>query len=358
MQPTWHQPIWLTTTGGGISLDAVREFRLFINNKPVDSGGKSGAYVAITTKSGTDTFHGSAFEYFRNTVLNARSFFDLQRLPYQQNQFGGSLGGPAWKKKGIYFFGNFESFRARQPISLNLTVPTPRLLAAIPGGASNGYLKELFQASYPSPLPGYSPTALVAPANATVDNGNTRNMGLGRLDMALPHDNQLAVRYMHLDGNSGFGSVTATGVHGSNVGQVWSGKNLLVRLTSILAPNLVNELHASFDRSPINFVAEAPPAALTGVGFSADALSPAGVPTINVNGTGLQTLGPPSWLPNLRFENTYEITDSLNWIRGKHNTSFGGQVLFFQDNSVAIGNQRPATTFQGSARRSTTSQPA
>lgn len=348
MSPTWPQPVWVTITNGGISLDAIREFRIFISNKPADAGGKSGAYIAITTKSGTDKFHGSAFEYLRNTVLDAKNFFDIKRLPYQQNQFGGSLGGPVSKSKGIYFFGNFESFRSKQPLSFNLTVPTPALLAAIPGGQEHGYLQELFANTYPLPNPGYNPSALVATATSTYDDGNTRNMGLGRLDVRMPHQSQLTLRYMQIDGSSGFGSTTALGTAGGNVNEVWNGNNGLVRLSTAISNNMVNEFHVAYDRDVTNFAPAPPPQALVQLGFSSDsATSPFGIPTITINGTGLQPDGPPSWLPNLRYENSFEYADEVSWSLKKHTISFGGQFLKSQDNAIAIGNIRPAATFQG-----------
>lgn len=346
VSPSWPQPVWIVSTNGGISLDAVREFRIFTSNKPADAGGKSGAYVAITTKSGSDTFHGSALEYLRNTVLNTKAFFDLKRMPYQQNQFGGSLGGPLWKKKGAYFFGNYEGFRSKQPQSFNLGTPTPKLLAALPGGAAHGYLKELFAASYPAPLPGYDPNALVATARGTFNTGNTRDMGLGRLDWYLPHQNQLTLRYMQINGYSGFGAVWR-GVQGGNVNQVWTGNNALIRLTTTISHSMVNEIHVDFDRNVTNFAAEPPPQSLVALGFSTSATSPKGMPTIDINGTGLQELGPPSWLPVVRYENSFEFADSFNWVHGKHSTSFGAQALRFQDNAVAVGTLRPATIFQG-----------
>jgi hypothetical protein len=173
MQPTWPQAVWATTTNGGISLDAVREFRVFTSNKPADAGGKSGALIAITTKSGGDTFHGSAFEYFRNTVLDAKAFFDTSRQPYHQNQFGGTMGGPISVRHQIYFFGSYEAFRSVQPITIDPVVPTPLLLASVPGGASHGYLKEILENTFPAPIPGYAAGALVAPASSSYDNGNT-----------------------------------------------------------------------------------------------------------------------------------------------------------------------------------------
>lgn len=346
MSPTWPQPVWAVTANGGISLDAVREFRIFTSNKPADGGGKAGALIAITTKSGTERFHGSAFEYLRNTVLDAKNYFDTTRLPYHQNQFGGSLGGPILRRDQLYFFGSYEGFRSRQPLGMQVTVPTPLLYAAIPSGASHGYLREIMENTFPAPNSGYDASLPTATANTTYDNGNTRNMGLGRVDWQASKSNQLTLRYMQVAGHSGYGATTASGITTGNVGQDWTGDNALIRLTTTLSSTLVNDAHLDYDRSTTAFLGETPPAALTALGFAADATSPDGVPTISFSGTGLPSDGPPSWLPDLRRENSYEVADSLTWVHGKHSLTFGGQYLRQQDNAIAIGNIRPSATFQ------------
>ena len=91
------------------SQDVVQEFRVETNNVPAEYGNYAGGVVNITTKSGSNTFHGSAYEYLRNKVLDANDYFsnlnDLPRAPLIQNQFGGTIGGPIRKDKTFFFFG-------------------------------------------------------------------------------------------------------------------------------------------------------------------------------------------------------------------------------------------------------------
>lgn len=351
MQPTWPQAVWATTTNGGISLDAVREFRVFTSNKPADAGGKSGALVAITTKSGGDAFHGSAFEYFRNTVLDTRAFFDTTKQPYHQNQFGGSVGGPISARHQIYFFGSYEGFRSVQPISIDPVVPTPLLLSYVPGGASHGYLKQIMQDTFPAPIPGYAANALVAPASSSYDNGNTRDMGSGRIDAQLPLKTLLTLRYMQVSGHEGFGAVLPTGVPGGNVGQAWTGDNGLVRLTTSISANKVNEFLSSIDYGTDGFPGEPTPAALVALGFAPNpdsyATPNSALPTITFSGTGLSSVGPASFVPRTRREDAFEVADNFSWQRGRHSIAFGGQFLNNESNMHLGSDVRPDITFEG-----------
>src|SRR6266849_5762107 len=106
------------------SPDAISEFRVLTNTFDAEYGRNSGAVVNVVTKSGTNDFHGSAYEFFRNRSLNARGFFDTQKLDYLKNQFGATFGGPI-KKDKTFFFVTYEGDRIRRGSSGDtVTVPT------------------------------------------------------------------------------------------------------------------------------------------------------------------------------------------------------------------------------------------
>ncbi len=106
------------------SPDAIAEFRVLTNTFDAEYGRNSGAVVNVVTKSGTNDFHGNIYEFFRNKDLNARGFFDSQKLDYLQNQFGATLGGPIIKDK-TFFFASFEGNRIRKGTSSDtVAVPT------------------------------------------------------------------------------------------------------------------------------------------------------------------------------------------------------------------------------------------
>lgn len=107
--------------------DAVQEFRVQTNNLGPEFGRFAGGVVNMVTKSGTNSFHGSAYEFLRNKVLNANTFFNnkagVTRPAFSQNQYGANVGGPVWKDHTFFFFG-WEGFRLRQGASYVYTVPT------------------------------------------------------------------------------------------------------------------------------------------------------------------------------------------------------------------------------------------
>ncbi len=121
----------VTSSFGGtsnlVSLDALEEFRIQTSTFAPEYGRTPGAQISVVTKSGTNTFHGTAFEYFRNDKLDANDWFanrnGLARPELRQNDFGGVLGGPIEKDK-LFFFGSYEGLRVRQPHVANGVVPS------------------------------------------------------------------------------------------------------------------------------------------------------------------------------------------------------------------------------------------
>ncbi len=107
------------------NLDSIAEFRILTSNFDAEYGEFSGGQIEVVTKSGTNSFHGDAFEFLRNTDLDARNYFSPTRGAFDQNQFGGTLGGPIRKNK-IFFFGDYQGTRLTQGIDTGeIPVPSP-----------------------------------------------------------------------------------------------------------------------------------------------------------------------------------------------------------------------------------------
>ena len=104
------------------SPDSIEEFRVLTNTFDAEYGRNSGSVVNVVTKSGSNSLHGDVYEFFRNKVLNARNYFESVRPQFQQNQFGGTLGGPI-KKDRTFFFGSYEGRRVRQPTTFPVVTP-------------------------------------------------------------------------------------------------------------------------------------------------------------------------------------------------------------------------------------------
>ncbi len=122
----------MSITPGGVSgqllgVDAVREFNVLTDNYSAEYGKRAGAQVSVITQSGSNTVHGSAFEFIRNNKLDARNFFDQgdNPPPFRRNQFGGALGGPI-KKDKLFLFGNYEGFRESLAATITSVVPNDK----------------------------------------------------------------------------------------------------------------------------------------------------------------------------------------------------------------------------------------
>src|SRR6266850_4658014 len=101
------------------NLDSIAEFRILTNNFDAEYGNYSGGVVNVVTKSGTNRFHGSGFEFLRNTALDAKNYFSPERSKFDQNQFGGTIGGPI-VKNNVFFFGDYQGTRTVQGIDTGL----------------------------------------------------------------------------------------------------------------------------------------------------------------------------------------------------------------------------------------------
>ncbi len=151
------------------SPDSIAEFRVLTNTFDAEYGRNSGAVINVVTKSGTNAIHGNLYEFFRNKNLNAKGFFDFEKLDYLQNQFGATLGGPIRKDK-TFFFVTYEGDRIRKGTSSDtVTVPTAdeRLgnFGATPfeGGVTTDFFAQTLNSrcGLAIPLPSTQPDGMV-----------------------------------------------------------------------------------------------------------------------------------------------------------------------------------------------------
>src|SRR5437773_4098070 len=116
---------------GGFSVqpspDAVQEFKVQTESFSAVFGKNAGSTINLVTKSGTNTIHGSAFEFVRNEQLDARNFFAQEKPSFRRNQYGGYIGGPIRKNK-TFFFGGYEALKTRKGLTYTTQVPTPAML--------------------------------------------------------------------------------------------------------------------------------------------------------------------------------------------------------------------------------------
>ena len=132
--------------GVNLGVDAVEQFSVLTSNYPAQHGRSSGGIIGASTRSGTSEFHGSVYEFFRNSAMDARNFFDTQKPPFRRNQFGASLGGPILKDR-TFIFGDYEGLRSSLGVTQVDTVPS----AAARAGIADPTVLGFVNAFYPLP---------------------------------------------------------------------------------------------------------------------------------------------------------------------------------------------------------------
>ncbi|HWB95113.1 MAG TPA: TonB-dependent receptor [Bryobacteraceae bacterium] len=182
-----------TTLINGVSLEAIEEFKSTASAFSAEYGRAGGGVLNIVTRSGSNTFHGTLFEFFRNDALDANDFFSnksgLSKSPLRWNQFGGNLGGPIRKDK-LFFFFNYEGAQVKRQAQITGNVPTPALLNALPQSIST-VLSQYMPDTY---TPTSSP--YVGLHRRDDQQVNDEHTFLGKVD-ALLGSHRLSVRYSY-----------------------------------------------------------------------------------------------------------------------------------------------------------------
>jgi len=352
--------------GTGLSPDAIEEFRIITSNADAEFGTVAGAQINVVTKSGTNTIAGTGWEFLRNDKFDARNFFDrgayfndkngdgrftpgvdtAKPPPFERHQFGFSLGGPIRKNKD-FIFGSYEGYRQDLLRTATPLVPTPRLLAAIPGGPENGNLRELYEAFFPDPDPGYAPDALIAPLSATVNVGNDRNAFMVRTDHHLSARDRVSFRVIFNQALGLPGSILSSAIPGGNLGFNWRNIDPQVTYTRLFSSALVNEFRVNYNRHRLGVSWDEPPEAVTRLGFSANAADRNGLPFVVAAGTGLSNMGVFTGVPQGRVAHAYQVNDTLSWARGRHSLKFGGNLIRYQLDGFGPDTPRRQTVFIG-----------
>jgi len=352
-----------------VSVDAVEEFRVITSGASAEFGRNSGAQINVITKSGTNEVHGTLFEFVRNRAFDARSFFDLNPAfqkdgkaiapPFSQNNFGGTLGGPV-KKDKLFYFGSYEGFRQRQGVSVVNNIPSPNTIAAI--RQQNRALGEIFASVFTPPFAvnpaNELPVAeiirrnspVIAPLSLNRSNSFDQNAATGKADYNFSAGSRLSGRYSFFNNSAGAGTVAGSGLPGTGVGFTNRVHNAVVSHTQSFSATKLNEFRATFQRNGVNNTFAPAPSALLDAGrlrtgaFAGqpygDPFTPNGIPTIN-SGFGLPELGYTVTSPNIRFSNTYQLSDSFSMTRGRMTIKIGGEIRRLQDNSTFSFLVRP-----------------
>src|SRR5690349_21588852 len=313
-----------------LPIEAISEAAI-LSNFEAEYGRNSGAIVNIVTKSGTNDFHGSLFEFFRNNKLDARNFFNPKPDPqtaFRNNQFGGALGGPI-KRNQTFFYFAYEGQRERVGLNSTARVPDPSEIAAL-GGPTNPVIARLLARNpWPAPNRPLNPDDPSAPnLFVTTPASNDVDSLIAKIDHSFNKDNQLTGRYFFgtsdqsfplaiLAGNilPGYNTTTPTTVH-------------LVSLSylKILSTNKVNELRFGYNRFDEGFFPEDSDFDPRSIGLNTGITSAQdfGLPQIRIqDDLGIANIGATLSVPRARVDSNFHIIDNFSWKRDRHDLKFG-----------------------------------
>jgi hypothetical protein len=233
-----------TTTRLQMSPDSIEEFRVSTSDYTVESGGNGGGQVNVVTKSGTNTYHGGAYEYLRNSILDSRSPFDGSSIPpFRLNQFGASLGGPVIKNR-LFFFANYEGLQ--QTLGSTYVSQIPSVAYANQVTATSPVLAPLIKAfgSF-SAAQRVSLGANVDQVSAAKSSITQENSGLIRLDYRLSDKSTFFFRY-NTDNSNADTPSDAIGGHGLVTDIT---HNLVLQYQTTISPTLINEAKFGLNRA-------------------------------------------------------------------------------------------------------------
>ncbi len=362
------------------NVDAIQEFKIQTSDYSAEFGRSGGAVINATIKSGTNQFHGTAFDFLRNDVLDARNFFepaDSPKAPFRQNQFGGTLGGPIRRNK-TFFFMDYQGTRAGTSNPDISTVPT----AAEIGGNFNG-VTTIFDPNSTqmvngnvvrTPFPGnIIPSQMLDPIShavaqlypapnipgATANNyviDASGNLQIDQMDVRGDHaisDRQQIFARFSLSQEDRFVRPPLPGLaDGGSYGTgnyIDDTRGAAVGYTFTISPTMVNEYRMGFNRS--HYVDNKPS---YGQNYPPAGLDVPGVPNNSVvNGltlfspSGFHRLGEPGYTPTTSTSQEFQYGDTLSIVHGKHSIKAGAELRWSQFNLFQIGQPRGSFSFSG-----------
>jgi hypothetical protein len=351
-----------TTVGTTVPLDSVQEFRVVTSDFTAEYGRASGGVVNVATRQGTNTFHGSAYEFNRISEFAANSFENnasgVPKPRFVRNQFGYSFGGPIIKNK-LFFFNSNEWIRVRSTQSVPGLIPTPQFIAAADPAtqaffSAFGTLKPNIQvintltnlspdvvaksvgsgprfAALPPGTPIFQQISFPVPGDS--GGGPPQNSWLqnGRFDFIPTDRTNIFVRVSMDHGEQFDGVISNSPYVGYDTGQSNFNQNYQVNLTRTFSGSLVSQSKVAYNRlnlqqplgsapiSPTLYIQETTPGTIGGQQI----IFPGNLPT-----------SPGNAIPFGGPQNLYQFYQDVSWSKGNHSFRFGGQYIHTRDNRV------------------------
>ena len=354
--------------------DALAEFKLLTNAYAAELGRTAGGVINLVTKSGTDSFHGSLFEFFRNEKMDAKNFFAGPGLTpaFKSNQYGGSLGGPI-KKGNTFFFGDYEGLRLRQGITFTSSVPTLAMRQGNFAGLATIY-DPLTRTPYPN---NQMPASVMDPAAVKIVNlypapqipGLVNNFTASpnkqdredKFDVRVDHQfgarDSLFGRYSFNDGNiytpgalPAVGDIQAVGVNGGFPGPAQiRAQQAGINYVHTFSPTLIFEQRVGYSRFANHVL---PP------NYGHNVMAELGVPGINIDAdssgmstfsvSGFQTLGDSGSIPIIDYNNIYQYAADMTKSRGNHTFKWGTNLIERRMMQFQSGSAKGSFSFDSS----------
>jgi len=323
--------------GVNLGVDAVEQFTVLTSNYPAQVGRSSGGVVGATTRPGTDRIHGDAFEFLRNSALDARNFFDgATKPPFRRNQFGASAGGPLWKDR-TFIFGDYEGLQQSLGITQVDTVPSA---AARAGNLSTGQITvdqnvlNFVNAFYPLPnggLLGAGDTGIFTFSGQQV---TPENYFTTRADHVISSNDKLSGTYMFDSGTVRQPDELNNKITGYDSRRQF----FTVSEVHTFSPRLANSPRFGIYRvvatTGLTFPSGNPAASDTSFatvpGHNAAGVTVPGITTFT-GGIGGLTFYQFHWT-------TIQTYDDFTWTRGTHVVKFGGGVERIRDNELGVSS--------------------
>jgi hypothetical protein len=326
--------------GTNLGVDTILEFKIFTNSFKAEYGHSSGGIITAVTRSGTNSLHGTAFEFIRNSYLDARNYFDIGASPppFRRNQFGGVLGGPI-KKNKTFFFGGYEGLRQGLANTLFATVPTALARQGIlpTGVGSTGTIKVPVSSAILPYLNFYYP----------LPNGRDFGDGTGqyvssplvatnednfmvRVDHQLSEKDSIFVRYVFDNDSLNAPQSLPSQLQASASRRQY----VTAQETHLFGPSSLNNFRASFNRDHSTYNQETVPSINATLAFvPGQDIGAMAIGGLNVSGSqSVTTLGSGNGNGgNFWGFNNIEFNDDFSYLMGKHSFKTGVDIERIED---------------------------
>ena len=389
----YNKDMWVNYLVLVPSVDAIQEVRVLASNYTAEYGAAAGATTVVQSKSGGNEFHGDGYEFLRNNVMDANTFFNnaggAPRAAFRRNEFGGILGGPIRKNK-TFFFGDYQGTRIRQPTNSVQTIPAITQRQAVTtgnfsavqttpmydpysltsAGLRTAYPGNVIPQNELDPLAGKLMSLLPTPTNSLAtrnylfspENAETDDQFDVRIDQNLSGSDRVFFKYSRLN------------TFGVSAGSLPSAANAPINIGPVLTGGIVTELgnwSATFNYVKVfgaNIVNEVRLGAIRpryddtlAQGSQAPIAAELGIPGINISDrtgglpgygiSGYTTIGNTAQFPDQNHTLTYQAEDVLNIVKGSHTLKMGVRFLRHDFNGFTVQSARGAYTFNGQFTR-------